>query len=147
MQYVLPNPQNPKNSHLLSLLPTDPPTVELALGTTTQLPPTPASFRENPAFLRLLQAVLTEHAASDPDVVSQAQVMASTAGANLGSGGIFFAPPSQRKRMRGRVPEADGGASSQGGVGSGGRGGFVHVSDTRSPPDFGRIAWWVLVWT
>lgn len=30
--------------------------------------------------------------------------------------------------------------ATQGGAGSGGRGGFVHVSDTRHPPDFGRIA-------
>lgn len=30
--------------------------------------------------------------------------------------------------------------ATQGGAGSGGRGGFVHISDTRHPPDFGRIA-------
>lgn len=34
-----------------------------------------------------------------------------------------------------------GGASSQGGAGGGGRGGWIHVSDTRAPPDFGRTAW------
>lgn len=34
-----------------------------------------------------------------------------------------------------------GGASAQGGAGGAGRGGHVHVSDGRNPPDFGRIAW------
>lgn len=34
-----------------------------------------------------------------------------------------------------------GGASSQGGAGGGGRGGWVHLSDSRLPPDYGRIAW------
>ena len=29
--------------------------------------------------------------------------------------------------------------SSQGGAGGGGRGGYIHVWDTRHPPDFGRI--------
>jgi hypothetical protein len=33
-----------------------------------------------------------------------------------------------------------GAGSSQGGAGSGGRGGYVHISDSRNPPDFGRIA-------
>lgn len=32
-------------------------------------------------------------------------------------------------------------AASQGGAGSGGRGGWVHVSDQRNPPDWGRIAY------
>ena len=26
-------------------------------------------------------------------------------------------------------------------MGGGGRGGYIHVSDQRNPPDFGRIAW------
>ena len=34
-----------------------------------------------------------------------------------------------------------GGASAQGGAGGAGRGGHVHLSDLRNPPDFGRIAW------
>jgi len=50
--------------------------------------------------------------------------MASSAGINLG---------------RPRSGSA-GGASDQGGAGSGGRGGFIHVSDQRHPPDYGRIA-------
>ena len=36
---------------------------------------------------------------------------------------------------------AAGGASDQGGMGSAGRGGWIHVSDQRNPPDYGRIAW------
>ena len=32
------------------------------------------------------------------------------------------------------------GASNQGGAGGGGVGGWIHVSDLRKPPDFGRIA-------
>lgn len=34
-----------------------------------------------------------------------------------------------------------GGASAQGGMGGAGVGGFVHVSDQRNPPDWGRVAW------
>lgn len=26
-------------------------------------------------------------------------------------------------------------------MGGGGRGGWIHVSDQRNPPDFGRVAW------
>lgn len=33
------------------------------------------------------------------------------------------------------------GASGQGGAGGGGMGGWVHLSDSRLPPDYGRIAW------
>lgn len=29
----------------------------------------------------------------------------------------------------------------QGGAGGAGRGGWLHVSDQRNPPDYGRIAW------
>jgi len=36
---------------------------------------------------------------------------------------------------------AAGGASDQGGMGGAGRGGWIHVSDARNPPDYGRIAW------
>ena len=72
--------------------------------------------------------------------------MASTAGANLGSGGVFFAPKSKRRGPGygsggGTGGDSAGGASAQGGAGSGGRGGFIHVSDARNPPEYGRIAW------
>lgn len=69
--------------------------------------------------------------------------MASTAGSNLGSGGVFFSQK-RRRRDRGSTQaggDGAGGASGQGGAGSGGRGGWIHVSDQRNPPDYGRIAW------
>lgn len=55
--------------------------------------------------------------------------MASSSGASLGRIG--------RGSQSGA---AGGGASDQAGMGSGGRGGWIHVSDQRHPPDFGRIA-------
>lgn len=76
--------------------------------------------------------------------------MASTAGANLGSGGMFFSPQRQRRRQAtspefggggGAGGDGAGGASKQGGMGGAGRGGWIHVSDQRNPPDYGRIAW------
>ena len=64
----------------------------------------------------------------------------------MGSGGAFFG----RKRKKtfaglgaggGAGGGGAGGASAQGGAGGGGVGGYVHLSDLRNPPDFGRIAW------
>ncbi|EKD17073.1 uncharacterized protein L3040_000399 [Drepanopeziza brunnea f. sp. 'multigermtubi'] len=151
--YAIPSPSSP-NSHILSFLPTNPPTNSLAIGTTTTLPPTPASVTENPNFLRILYDVLRLHATSDPYVQGQAAAFASSSGSALGSGGMFFPQQQQQQRRRGagggtgqeaakRGPAGDGagGASSQGGAGGGGRGGWVHVSDLRAPPDYGRIAW------
>ncbi|CAI7614869.1 unnamed protein product [Penicillium bialowiezense] len=123
-------------SHILSLLPSEPVNPELAIGLTTQLPPTTDSFKENPKFLSIVQEVCSEHAVEDPDAKSQAQVMVSIAGANLSSGGVLLGGQRGRRR-RGET----GGASGQGGAGSGGRGGWIHISDTRRPPDYGRIAW------
>lgn len=146
-QYVFPNTQSLNSSHLLSLLPNDPPSPSLAIGTTTTLPPTPDSFSENPKFLAILQEVLKAHAYKDEGVISQAQAFASTAGSALGSGGAMF-PNQQRTRKKAGVGggggtggDGAGGASSQGGAGGGGRGGWVHLSDSRNPPDYGRIAW------
>ncbi len=134
------------NSHILSLLPTSPPKSRLAIGTTTKLPPTPDSLDENHEFLNILQSVISQHAFQDPDVISQAQAFASTAGSSLGSGGAFF--PRQKKRRGpsyggggGAGGDGAGGASSQGGAGGGGHSGYIHVSDQRNPPDYGRIAW------
>lgn len=146
-QYTFPDPSN-STSHILSLLPSEPTKPDLAIGTTTKLPPTPDSFEENPKFLPILEEVLSEHATEDPEVKSQAQVMISTAGANLGSGGMFFAPHRGKKGPGyggggGTGGDSAGGASGQGGAGSGGRGGWIHVSDSRRPPDYGRIAWFV----
>jgi hypothetical protein len=92
-------------------------------------------------------------------VQAQAATYASTAGSTLGSGGVLFPsnhPSQRRERTRGpstggtrtagaagRILDSGGagGASAQGGMGGAGRGGWVHVSDLRNPPDYGRIAW------
>ncbi|KAM5433890.1 hypothetical protein MferCBS31731_006897 [Microsporum ferrugineum] len=119
--YAFPNPTG--TSHTLSLLPTSPPTPALAIGTTTTsaLPPTPNTFSPNPEFISILDSVLAEHACQDPDTVSAAHVMASTSGANLFS------------RMHGKAEGAE----------SAGRGGFIHIADSREPPEpediFGSI--------
>ncbi|RDW82006.1 hypothetical protein BP6252_03118 [Coleophoma cylindrospora] len=143
--YVFPSPTSP-SVHILTLLPTSPPNSSLAIGTTSKLPPTPDSLRENPKFLSILDSVLSAHAHKDPGLVAQAAVFASTSGSALGSGGVFF--PTQNKRgLKGKggagsmAGDGAGGASSQGGAGGGGRGGWVHLSDSRAPPDYGRIAW------
>lgn len=56
---------------------------------------------------------------------------------------MFFPNQPKRRTSRsgGRGGDGAGGASSQGGAGGGGRGGWVHLSDSRNPPDYGRIAW------
>ncbi|KAK3170582.1 hypothetical protein OEA41_002663 [Lepraria neglecta] len=142
--YVFPDERS-INSHILTLLSYSPPKPELAVGTTTKLPPTPDSFTENHKFLDILQSVIAESANQDQNVISQAQAMASTSGSSLGSGGAFF--PQQRQKRRGTNygggggtgGDGAGGASSQGGAGGGGRGGYIHVYDERHPPDYGRI--------
>ncbi|CZR53140.1 uncharacterized protein PAC_03018 [Phialocephala subalpina] len=138
--YVFPTSNS--NSHVLSLLPTNPPSQKLSIGTTTAIPPTPSSLTENHHFLSILQDVLRLHAPSDPQVQGQAAAFASTSGSALGSGGMFFPQqPKRRGGSSGKAGDGAGGASSQGGAGGGGRGGWVHVSDLRAPPDYGRIAW------
>ncbi|KAI9709263.1 MAG: hypothetical protein M1820_003383 [Bogoriella megaspora] len=171
--HIYIHPQTSSNSqHTLTLLPTEPPNPHLAIGTSTTNPPTPSSFTENPHFLTVLHSVLRDHAPSDPQVQSQAQAYASTAGSSLGSGGSFFPQqhqsqstpsPAQSRQPRkakgygggaaarhggpgyggggGAGGGGAGGASAQGGAGGGGVGGYIHVSDMRNPPDFGRIAW------
>ncbi|EPE29354.1 hypothetical protein GLAREA_00514 [Glarea lozoyensis ATCC 20868] len=140
--YVFPKSSN---SHILSLLPTNPPTESLSIGVTTKVPPTTDSLTENPKFLAILNEVMKEHSAQDPIVQGQAAAFASTSGSALGSGGMFF--PQQRKKKTPRAGggggsggDGAGGASAQGGAGGGGRGGWLHVSDMRAPPDYGRIA-------
>ncbi|KAK2865196.1 hypothetical protein FQN49_003813 [Arthroderma sp. PD_2] len=115
--YAFPSPSG--TGHTLSLLSTSPPTPALAIGTTTTstLPPTPNTFSPNPQFVSILDTVLAEHACQDPDTLSAAHVMASTSGANLFS------------RMHGKAE----------GAGSAGRGGFIHIADSREPPEYGRI--------
>ncbi|KAH8153721.1 uncharacterized protein LAJ45_02534 [Morchella importuna] len=127
--YVIPS----SNGKILSLLPTDPPTPELSIGTTTSIPPTPNSFTENRNFLKILQLVLRKNVYFDPEVIASAGTFASPGGAS-----IFGA----RKRRATPAPSdggGAGGANNQGGAGSGGVGGYIHVFDTRNPPAFGRI--------
>ncbi|KAL2129363.1 hypothetical protein VTI74DRAFT_7900 [Chaetomium olivicolor] len=126
---VFPHPQTP-NTHLLTYLSTNPPDPSLAIGTTTIVPPTPRSFQGNPRFLSILNEVLAKHAADDPGLKSQAQAFASP-------GGFTFI---QARNQRGTGTGA-GGASAEGGAGGAGVGGWVHLSDARNPPDYGRIAW------
>lgn len=139
-QYVFPR-EGTTNSHILSLLSSEPVNPDLAIGVTNKLPPTPDSLTENPEFLNILQEVFAKHAHEDPEAQSQAQVMVSTAGANLYTGGVLMANQrGNRKRME--AGDSSGGASGQGGAGGAGKGGWIHISDSRRPPDFGRIAWY-----
>ncbi|KAF7589743.1 hypothetical protein BBP40_003892 [Aspergillus hancockii] len=133
--YVFPS----NGSHILSLLSTEPPNPKLSIGVTSKLPVTTDSFKENPGFLKILQDVLSEYGHQDPDAISQAQVMVSTSGANLSSGGVLMT--GTRARRRRGAADSSGGASGQGGAGSAGRGGWIHLSDNRRPPEYGRIAW------
>ncbi|CAP72623.1 uncharacterized protein PODANS_2_550 [Podospora anserina S mat+] len=127
---VFPHPTQP-SSYLLTLLSRDPPTPSLAIGTTTAIPPTPRSFQHNPKFLTVLDEVLTKHAINDPGLKAQAQAFASPGGFT------FIHNPGKKDRGAG----GGGGASAEGGAGGAGVGGWVHLSDARNPPDFGRIAW------
>lgn len=121
--YIVPNPED-SSSQLLTLLRTNPPTPSLALGITSKVPPTSDSLKQNPRFSRILHSIIAEHAHNDPNVQQQAGALASSGGFNLGK----------------QTSSQFGGSSSQGGAGGGNRGGFVHVSDERHMPDYGRIA-------
>ncbi|KAL7928440.1 hypothetical protein V8C35DRAFT_318136 [Trichoderma chlorosporum] len=146
---VFDNAESP-SSHILTYLDSNPPSKTLAIGVTTAVPPTPQSFTQNPKFVSILNEVVSEHGHQDEDVIAQAKAFASPGGFNLGSGGSFF-PGQRQERHRGSSRkqgggggaggDGAGGASAQGGPGGAGRGGFVHLSDRRNPPDFGRIAW------
>lgn len=119
--FVLTNPHNPR-SKILTLLATQPPTPELALGETNDVPPSPSSFQENQKFLRIMHSVIAENAHSDPQVKAQAVAMVASTDATIAQ--------INRSAPLGSAP-ASGQASE---------GGFIHVSDNRHPPDFGRIA-------
>lgn len=123
--YVFPNPNN--RSHILSLLPTEPPTPELILGESNENPPSPRDFKPNQRFLQIVHSVIGEYGHQDPQVQGQAAAMASSSGATL-------------MQVNRRTSTGSAGASDQGGAGSGGQGGYIHVSDNRHPPDYGRIA-------
>jgi len=112
--YLHTHPIDPTKK-LLSLLATNPPTVSLAIGTADALPVTPRNFTSNPNFLAILSTVFAEHAIHDPHVQSQASVYASPGASYL--------------------------SDSSDGAGGAAHGGWIHVSDLRNPPDYGRIAW------
>ncbi|RCI12428.1 hypothetical protein L249_0988 [Ophiocordyceps polyrhachis-furcata BCC 54312] len=123
------------SSYILSYLDTNPPSRKLAIGTCTAIPPTPRNFAENPHFQAILEEVVTEYGHEDENVVSQARALASP-------GGLGFLSSSEQHGLSRKGGETGaGGASAQGGAGGGGRRGWVHLSDERNPPDFGRIAW------
>ncbi|KIW08603.1 uncharacterized protein PV09_00562 [Verruconis gallopava] len=138
--YYFPDPHD-ATQNLLSLLPTSPSTSTLVLGRTSTIPPesNPSSFTPNPRFLEILQSVMREYSIHDPVVQASAAAYASQAGATL-SGGVLL-PSSHPLKQRMRKPSTSGAGptASQGGMGSGGRHGWVHVYDLRHPPDFGRI--------
>lgn len=92
---------------------------DLAIGTTTEIPPTPRSFSENRRFLSILNEVLEAHAVRDDDLRAAAQAFASPGGTTLGS----------RSGKKNAYSGGAGGASDQGGAGGGGAGGYVHLSD------------------
>lgn len=153
-QYVHEQPDGSSKQYVLSYLSKAPPNPSLAIGTTTQIPPTTESLKENADFSEIVHHVIQEHAVHDPDVQAQAQMYASQAGSSLGSGGVFFPQHQQQKHKRkdrssrqmggsggGSGSVGSGGASAQGGMGGAGRGGFVHVADQRNPPDYGRVAY------
>ncbi|KAK5164796.1 uncharacterized protein LTR77_009460 [Saxophila tyrrhenica] len=147
--YVHEQPSSPpQTGYLYSYLKTTPPIPSLAIGTSPTNPPHPDSLTENQSFLDILHHVVASIASSDPEVQAQATMYASQAGSGLGSGGVFF--PNQRRERKKHLSAGGGGggggtgaggASAQGGMGGAGRGGYIHVSDQRNPPDWGRTAW------
>ncbi|KAK4191179.1 hypothetical protein QBC35DRAFT_23086 [Podospora australis] len=127
---VFPHPER-QGSFLLSYLSTEPPNPKLAIGSTSTVPPTPSSFQGNQKFMEILNQVLAKHAADDPGLQAQAQALASP-------GGFTFIQTGRSTKGGGT---GAGGASAEGGAGGAGVGGWVHLSDARNPPDYGRIAW------
>ncbi|EME82641.1 uncharacterized protein MYCFIDRAFT_136903, partial [Pseudocercospora fijiensis CIRAD86] len=126
-------PNSPSKQYLLSFLPNEPPIASLAIGTTSEIPPTahPEKLHGNRELLDILHHVIAENAMKDPEVQAQAAMYASQAGSST----------KQYAGGGGTGGDGAGGASAQGGMGGAGRGGYIHVSDQRNPPDFGRVAW------
>ncbi|RKF60977.1 hypothetical protein GcM3_160001 [Golovinomyces cichoracearum] len=120
------------DSHVLSYLPTDPPTLSLSIGKTTQIPPTPKSFTENSAFLPILHSVIAQHAVSDPQIQGQAAAFVSGSVLSSGIGNSLFGPRHTSGKRSGNFRGTSGDIRS--------RGGWIHISDNRSPLEYGRIA-------
>lgn len=86
---MFPDDEN-QGSYILTLLNRNPPTRDLAIGTTRALPPTPQSFSENPRFMPILNAVLAQNAHLDEDLRAQAKAFAAplaSGGSSSGSSG------------------------------------------------------------
>ncbi|KAL5612197.1 hypothetical protein BROUX41_000263 [Berkeleyomyces rouxiae] len=124
---VFDDPATP-GRYILSLLSSDPPNAALALGTTNELPPSPRSFKENANFRKILDEVVAEHGSSDDFLKAQARAF-------VGPGGTSMAIAMQHSRHRRHAPTEDPAVASHR------VGGHIHLSDTRNPPEFGRIAW------
>ncbi|RKF81838.1 hypothetical protein GcM1_178010 [Golovinomyces cichoracearum] len=120
------------DSHVLSYLPTDPPTLSLSIGKTTQIPPTPKSFTENSAFLPILHSVIAQHAVSDPQIQGQAAAFVSGSVLSSRIGNSLFGPRHTSGKRSGNFRETSSDIRS--------RGGWIHISDNRSPLEYGRIA-------
>ncbi|KAI0995023.1 hypothetical protein K3495_g13159 [Podosphaera aphanis] len=135
--YVFSSP----NSHILSLLPTDPPTPQLSLGKTSEIPPSPNSFTENPEFLSILNSVLAEYAASDPQVQNQAAAFATTSASLFRAGSKFNTQQYKKRSLLGSASSRDEEEKAGHHDERIKRGGWLHISDSRAPPDYGRIAW------
>ncbi len=102
-------------THILSLLPTESAKLDVVIGTTSELPPTSASFTENPKLLAVLHDVLAKHAYKDPTVIAQAAAMASTAGSAFLSGSNITAERrGGRRRGPARAAGDGAGAASSG---------------------------------
>ncbi|KAF3910588.1 hypothetical protein ABW21_db0203187 [Orbilia brochopaga] len=117
--------QNP--TYALSYLPTPPADSppSAILGHTTEIPPTPSSFTENPEFRPFLLAVLREHAAQDPVICAEAFAAWS---ASMRRGLHAGAPSSSSSERRG---------GSAAGTNSTGVGGFHNIVDRRVAGDIG----------
>ena len=76
-QYVHEQPYQQSRRYLLSYLSSTPPIASLAIGTTSQIPPTPETLTENHDFFQVLHWVIRENAVKDPDVQAQAAMYLS----------------------------------------------------------------------
>lgn len=93
--------------------------------------------------------MLAEHALHDADFGAQAAAFATATATSLKFAHAPRASAGASKSVdgAGNVHEPRGGESGagpsarQGGAGGAGTGGWVHLSDRRNPPDYGRIAW------
>ncbi|KAF2399602.1 hypothetical protein EJ06DRAFT_59812 [Trichodelitschia bisporula] len=126
--YAIPSPEKP-SEYVLTLLPTIPPNPLLALGTTSALPPGPSTFTLNPAFSPILSATVREYGATDPDTAVAASVYAASSQSSA-----FLARGSGTGHKKTKTVDDKGREA-----GSGVRGGFVHITDRRAEPEFGRV--------